>query len=145
MGTFVQNSNFNIVSCCTFEKFIKKNKLVLNNSYHIDPLYYIHIYIWFLTHAFVVTTSITYFSLHSISIFRIRVNVWNFPSLVFQHHLRLKICVKYIHSSWFHIHILPRFLLFFSILKFLVGDIVDVSTPWNITTPCILKHGSNMF
>jgi presenilin-like A22 family membrane protease len=44
-----------------------------------------------------------------------------------------------------HIHILSRFLLFFSIIKLLVGAIIDTSWPQNIATPCILKHGNNMF
>jgi hypothetical protein len=34
---------------------------------------------------------------------------------------------------------------FFSIVKFLVGAIINTSTPWNITTPCILRHGNGMF
>ncbi len=45
----------------------------------------------------------------------------------------------------FHIHILLRFLKFFSIIKFLIGVIIDTSTPQNIAIPCILKHGSGMF
>jgi hypothetical protein len=39
---------------------------------------------------------------------------------------------KFVSSTFiqvlFHIHILPRFLLFFSIVKFSVGAIVDAST-----------------
>jgi len=41
----------------------------------------------------------------------------------------------------FHIHVLPKFCLFFSIVKFSIGTMVDASIPQNIATPCILKHG----
>jgi hypothetical protein len=56
LGTFVHDPNFNIVSYCAFRKFMWGNKVVFNYSYHIDPLQYIHIYIWFLTYAFIVTS-----------------------------------------------------------------------------------------
>jgi len=45
----------------------------------------------------------------------------------------------------FHIHVLPKFRLFFSIVKFSVGAMVDASIPQNIATPCSLKHDSTMF
>jgi hypothetical protein len=45
----------------------------------------------------------------------------------------------------FHIHVLPKFRLFFSIVKFSIGAMVDVLIPQNTATPCILKHGRGMF
>jgi hypothetical protein len=54
LGTF-WDPNFNIISYCAFKKFMRGNKMVFNYSYHIDPLQYI----WFLTYAFVVTSSLT--------------------------------------------------------------------------------------
>jgi len=44
-GTFIHDPNFNIISYYTFRKFMRRNKMVLYYSYHIDPLQYIHIYI----------------------------------------------------------------------------------------------------
>jgi hypothetical protein len=38
LGTFVQDPNFNIIFYCTFGRFMQGNKVVLNYSYHIDPL-----------------------------------------------------------------------------------------------------------
>jgi hypothetical protein len=45
LGTFIHDPNFNIVSYCALEKFMRRNKVVINYSYHIDPLQYIHIYV----------------------------------------------------------------------------------------------------
>jgi hypothetical protein len=58
LGTFVHDPNFNIVYYYAFEKFMQVNKVVLNYSHQIDPLKYIHIYIWFLTYAFVIISII---------------------------------------------------------------------------------------
>jgi hypothetical protein len=41
LGTFVRDPNFNIVSYYAFKKFMWGNKVVLNYSYHIDPLQYV--------------------------------------------------------------------------------------------------------
>jgi hypothetical protein len=38
LGTLVHDSNFNIVSYCTFKNFMQGNKVVLSYSHHIDPL-----------------------------------------------------------------------------------------------------------
>jgi hypothetical protein len=38
LGTFVRDPNFNIIFYYTFGRFMRGNKVVLNYSYHFDPL-----------------------------------------------------------------------------------------------------------